>query len=93
MTIQGRLTPHTPSCTLVIVDNEHAVIGISANACAEMTRREYAELARVHPDTVKRWARLGIGPRPRRIGPRLVRYDRTEVLEYLRIGERQGSAS
>jgi predicted DNA-binding transcriptional regulator AlpA len=58
-----------------------------------MTRQEYARLARVHPDTVKRWARLGIGPRPRRVGPRLVRYDESEVREYLRTGERQESAS
>jgi predicted DNA-binding transcriptional regulator AlpA len=58
-----------------------------------LTRREYAALARVHTDTVKRWARLGVGPRPHRIGPRLVRYDRTEVLRYLGIEKRQGVAS
>ncbi|QQM41996.1 helix-turn-helix transcriptional regulator [Streptomyces liliifuscus] len=58
-----------------------------------MTRREYASLAGVHPDTVKRWARLGIGPRPRKIGPRLVRYNPTEVCKYLGIGESRECAS
>lgn len=50
-----------------------------------LTRAEFAKLARVHPDTVKRWGRLGIGPRPHKVGPRLVRYDEREVLEYLSI--------
>lgn len=54
-----------------------------------LTRSEFAELARVHPDTVKRWARLGIGPRPHKVGPRLVRYDEREVREYLSIGCKQ----
>jgi hypothetical protein len=86
------LTPGTPSCTLDTVDNEHADTGISENGSAGMTRLEFARLARVHPDTVKRWARLGIGPRPRKLGPRLVRYDRGEVLAYVRGGRRQESA-
>lgn len=58
----------------------------------DLTRQEYADLARVHRDTVKRWARQGIGPQPRKIGPRLVRYRRDEVLAYLRDGERRESA-
>ncbi|AZQ40529.1 DNA-binding protein [Streptomyces cyaneochromogenes] len=58
-----------------------------------MTRREYAALARVHPDTIKRWARVGIGPKPRRVGPRLLRYDREEVLAYLQISGTEVSAS
>jgi excisionase family DNA binding protein len=58
----------------------------------DLTRQEFAELARVHRDTVKRWARQGIGPKPRKLGPRLVRYNRTEVLAYLRDGECRESA-
>lgn len=50
----------------------------------DLTRREYAELARVHLTTVERWARIGIGPRPRKLGPRLVRYSRAEVMAFLR---------
>ncbi|WP_033356284.1 hypothetical protein, partial [Kitasatospora aureofaciens] len=30
-----------------------------------------------------RWAKQGIGPQPKRIGPRLLRYNRAEVLAYL----------
>lgn len=58
----------------------------------QLTRVEFARLARVHPDTVKRWTRLGIGPRPRKLGPRLLRYDRGEVLAFLSIAEGQESA-
>jgi len=64
------------------------------SGAGRLTRTEFARLARVHPDTVKRWARLGIGPQPRKVGPRLVRYDEREVLDYLSIGEgsTQGAA-
>lgn len=58
----------------------------------DLTRREYAQLARVHVTTVDRWARTGIGPRPRKVGPRLVRYNRAEALAFLRDGEYQESA-
>lgn len=94
MTIAGKLTPCTPTCTLSSVSNESAEIGISENAMegVGLTRREFAKLARVHPDTVKRWARVGIGPQPHKIGPRLVRYDRGEVLEYLNISPAGASA-
>ncbi|WP_328845473.1 helix-turn-helix transcriptional regulator [Streptomyces sp. NBC_00258] len=76
------------------MSNESAEIGISENAMegVGLTRREFAKLARVHPDTVKRWARVGIGPQPHKIGPRLVRYDRGEVLEYLNISPAGASA-
>jgi predicted DNA-binding transcriptional regulator AlpA len=58
----------------------------------DLTRREYAELARVHVTTVQRWARAGIGPRPRKVGPRLVRYNRAEVLAFLHRDQRRESA-
>lgn len=81
----GQLTPCTPACTLNSVENKSAAERHLSERDAGITRREYATLARVHPDTIKRWARAGIGPKPRRIGPRLVRYDREEVLDYLQI--------
>jgi predicted DNA-binding transcriptional regulator AlpA len=65
---------------------------ITPQVVEPLTRHEYAALARVHPDTVKRWARQGIGPKPHRIGPRLLRYDRAEVLAYLRPGEHREPA-
>jgi predicted DNA-binding transcriptional regulator AlpA len=57
-----------------------------------ITRPEFAALARVSVPTLRRWARAGIGPRPRKLGPRLVRYDRDEVMAYLRHGERRGAS-
>jgi predicted DNA-binding transcriptional regulator AlpA len=75
------------------VENETAEVRHLSERNAGMTRREYAALARVHPDTIKRWARVGVGPRPHRIGPRLVRYDRSEVLAYLQIPAAEASAS
>lgn len=89
----GKLTPCTPTCTLVLVENESADVRHLSERGAGITRREYAALARVHPDTIKRWSRVGIGPKPRKIGPRLVRYDRAEVLAYLQISETGATAS
>ncbi|MER5473744.1 DNA-binding protein [Streptomyces sp. NPDC002685] len=74
------------------MENESADVRHLSERNAGITRREYATLARVHPDTVKRWARLGIGPQPHKVGPRLVRYDRGEVLEYLNISQAGASA-
>jgi len=33
--------------------------------------------------TLERWAKRGIGPRPIRVGPRLVRYNPSEVDDWL----------
>ncbi|MEU6373932.1 helix-turn-helix transcriptional regulator [Streptomyces sp. 7R007] len=57
-----------------------------------LTRAQTAELVGVSVRTLERWARAGIGPTPRKHGPRLVRYDRDEALAYLQIGERRESA-
>jgi hypothetical protein len=38
------------------------------------TRPEAAEYLRKSVPTLERWARLGIGPKPRKVGPRDVRY-------------------
>lgn len=60
-----------------------------------MTPDEFAELARVHRRTVERWARLGVGPEPKRHGPRLVRYVRAEAEDWLsgRAGRGGGDAA
>ena len=57
-----------------------------------LTKAQAAQLVGVSVRTLERWARAGIGPTPRRHGPRLVRYDEAETLAYLQTGERQESA-
>ncbi|MBB4931418.1 putative DNA-binding transcriptional regulator AlpA [Lipingzhangella halophila] len=56
-----------------------------------ITQDEYAKVAEVSVSTIKRWAKKGYGPQPHRWGPRRVRYDKAEVLEYLRTGEKCAS--
>lgn len=46
-------------------------------------RTQFASLVPASPSTVKRWARDGIGPRPIKIGPRMVRYRREDVEAFL----------
>jgi predicted DNA-binding transcriptional regulator AlpA len=65
---------------------------VMADGHEDLTKGEVASLLRVSARTLERWARAGIGPRQILIGPRLVRYDRTEVLQYRRTGERRESA-
>jgi predicted DNA-binding transcriptional regulator AlpA len=55
-----------------------------------MTRDELAEVARVHRRTLDNWAALGVGPRPIRHGPRLIRYRRGEVDAWLAVGDGPG---
>lgn len=52
-----------------------------------LTTREVAELARVHPKTVERWRYEGVGPRPVKLGPRTVRYRRTDVRRFLELDD------
>ncbi|RBY94944.1 hypothetical protein DQ244_01575 [Blastococcus sp. TBT05-19] len=48
-----------------------------------MDRRELEARTGASLSTLKRWARLGIGPRPIKVGPRMVRYRRDEVDAWL----------
>ncbi|MGC5534205.1 helix-turn-helix transcriptional regulator [Streptomyces sp. SR-10] len=48
-----------------------------------ITKDDYARIADVSTRTIERWTKQGIGPQPKRIGPRLLRYNRAEVLSYL----------
>ena len=57
-----------------------------------LSKAQTAALLKVSVRTLERWARAGIGPSPRKHGPRLVRYDSDEVLAYRRDGEPQESA-
>ena len=48
-----------------------------------MTQREVAGLLGVSVETLRRWRRASTGPAARRLGPRVVRYDRAAVLAWL----------
>ncbi|WP_093721017.1 helix-turn-helix transcriptional regulator [Streptomyces sp. DI166] len=58
-----------------------------------LSKAQTAALFKVSVRTLERWAQAGIGPTPLKHGPRLVRYDNDEVLDYLRNGELRESAS
>lgn len=58
-----------------------------------LSKAQTAALLKVSVRTLERWARADVGPTPLRHGPRLVRYDSGEVLNYLRTGESGGPAS
>ncbi|NRQ30684.1 AlpA family phage regulatory protein [Nonomuraea sp. NN258] len=51
-----------------------------------VSRLVVAERCGVSVRTLERWAELGIGPRPIRLGPRLIRYRHAEVEAWLSSG-------
>jgi len=53
------------------------------------TRREAAEYLRKSVPTLERWARLGIGPKPLKVGPRDVRYTLRSLREA--VGTNRGA--
>jgi predicted DNA-binding transcriptional regulator AlpA len=48
-----------------------------------LTRQALAEQITVSVDTLVRWARQGIGPKPIKVGPRRVGYSAAEVERWL----------
>lgn len=48
-----------------------------------LPRDETARILTVGVRTLERWAKAGIGPRSIKVGPRAVRYRRSEVSEWL----------
>lgn len=59
-----------------------------------MTTREAAAFLRVTPWLMNDWRRRGIGPAHYRVGAKLIRYRRADLVEWLglsRVGE-EGSA-
>ena len=46
---------------------------------ALLTTSEVCEGFRISRDTLQRWVRLGIAPRPVQLGPRCLRFRRTEI--------------
>lgn len=51
---------------------------------ALLTTSEVAELLRVNRSTLSRWRALGVGPRVTWLSPSIPRYQRSDVLEWLR---------
>jgi len=49
-----------------------------------LTQRQVAGLIGVSTETLRRWRRKSIGPTAARLGPRVVRYERSAVDEWLR---------
>ena len=47
---------------------------------------ELARLLGVVPSTVKRWSRNGVMPKGRRVGPRLLKWDRAEIQTWIDSG-------
>ena len=47
---------------------------------------ELARLLGVVPSTVKRWSRNGVMPKGRRVGPRLLKWDRAEIQTWMDAG-------
>lgn len=47
------------------------------------SRQEFAREVGVGVHTVIRWGEQGVGPQPHRLSPRIVRYRRSEVAEWL----------
>ena len=44
---------------------------------------QLAEYIGVAPQTIKRWSRNGVMPQGRRVGPRLLKWNRTEIEDWL----------
>ena len=57
-----------------------------------ISKAQAAGLLGVSVRTLERWNRADIGPRSRKLGPRLVRYDLDEVVDYRNRGESRESA-
>ncbi|MDN5855537.1 MAG: helix-turn-helix domain-containing protein, partial [Actinomycetia bacterium] len=49
----------------------------------QLSPAQVARMLGVTTETLRRWRRLGSGPVARRVGPRLVRYDRVAVQAWL----------
>jgi len=56
-----------------------------------LLRADTSRLLKVGVRTLERWASAGIGPRPIKVGPRAVRYRRSEVRDWL-DAQTQGAA-
>jgi|GEM_PF-4118383 excisionase family DNA binding protein len=61
-----------------------AVLAIDASADTLLTTDELAAWLGVHPFSVKRWRRMGVGPRGIRTGLRALRFRKSDVLDWLR---------
>ena len=49
-----------------------------------LTRQEVAAILRLKPQTLAKWAVLGLGPRYKKLSPRCVRYALADVQRWLK---------
>ena len=47
---------------------------------------ELAKFIGVSQNTIKRWSRNGDMPQGRRVGPRLLKWDRAEIMDWMEAG-------
>ncbi len=55
-----------------------------------LTRPQLASMLGTAVSTLENWARVGIGPRVTKIGPRQVRYHKEDVRAFLEAGQKSG---
>lgn len=57
---------------------------VSSELCELMTTSEVASMLRIDRSTLSRWRGLGLGPRVTWLSPSSPRYQRNDVIEWLR---------
>ncbi len=55
-----------------------------------LNERQAAEILGCKPNTLRTWRCIGIGPRFRKVGKRMVRYRLIDIQRFLRIRQQEG---
>jgi hypothetical protein len=57
-----------------------------------LTRAEAAEILKIRPQTLARWAMTGEGPKFRKINARVVRYEYQDVIDFAQSFEARSTS-